>query len=173
MAWHIASKFAASYSFAAPVVLSGLKPSRARPSADTDIGWMAKNLNCPVIALSQLNRGLEKSNDKRPGMAVLRESGAIEQDADVIAFLYRDDYYSKDACGAPGISELIVAKNSQGATGTCYLQHRLQHSAFDDYTGPKPNYSTKGLASSSAEDDFDMPRPRRRSHRDLAAGDDA
>ncbi|MDX3932668.1 MAG: replicative DNA helicase [Stenotrophomonas sp.] len=134
---------------------------------------LAKNLNCPVIALSQLNRGLEKSNDKRPGMADLRESGAIEQDADVIAFLYRDDYYSKDACGAPGISELIVAKNRQGATGTCYLQHRLQHSTFDDYTGPKPNYSTKGVASSSAEDEFEIPKPRPRSRRDLAAGDDA
>lgn len=100
---------------------------------------LAKELHCPVIALSQLNRSVEKSLDKRPGMADLRESGAIEQDADVIAFLYRDDYYSKDACGVPGISELIVAKNRQGETGICYLQHRLQCSAFDDYTGPRPN----------------------------------
>jgi len=63
------------------------------------------------MALSHLNRGLETKTDKRPGMANLRESGAIEQDADVVASLYRDDYYTKDACGAPGISELIVAKN--------------------------------------------------------------
>ncbi|MBN5145909.1 DnaB-like helicase C-terminal domain-containing protein [Stenotrophomonas maltophilia] len=137
---------------------------------------MAKELNCPVIALSQLNRGVEAKTDKRPGMADLRESGAIEQDADVIAFLYRDDYYSKEACGAPGISELIVAKNRQGETGTCYLQHRLQCSAFDDYTGPRPNYALKGTSTAGrGNDDFDLPASgrRRRSRRDLAAGDDA
>lgn len=136
---------------------------------------LAKELNCPVMALSQLNRSVEKSLDKRPGMADLRESGAIEQDADVIAFLYRDDYYSKDACGAPGISELIVAKNRQGETGTCYLQHRLQCSAFDDYTGPRPNYSLKGMSSAGGVDDFEVPAAgrSRRSRRALAAGDDA
>ncbi len=136
---------------------------------------LAKELKCPVMALSQLNRSVEKSNDKRPGMADLRESGAIEQDADVIAFLYRDDYYSKEACGAPGISELIVAKNRQGETGTCYLQHRLQCSAFDDYTGPRPNYSLKGIASAGGVDDFEVPESgrSRRSRRALAAGDDA
>jgi len=137
---------------------------------------LAKELNCPVMALSQLNRGVENKTDKRPGMADLRESGAIEQDADVIAFLYRDDYYSKEACGAPGISELIVAKNRQGETGTCYLQHRLQCSAFDDYTGPRPNYSLKGTSTvGGSDDDFDVPASgrRRRSRRDMAAGDDA
>lgn len=137
---------------------------------------LAKELHCPVMALSQLNRGVETKTDKRPGMADLRESGAIEQDADVIAFLYRDDYYSKEACGAPGISELIVAKNRQGETGTCYLQHRLQCSAFDDYTGPRPNYTVKGVANAGGgHDDFDVPSPgrRRRSRRDMAAGDDA
>jgi len=134
---------------------------------------LAKDLNCPVMALSQLNRGLEARTDKRPGMADLRESGAIEQDADVIMFLYRDDYYSKDACGAPGISELIVAKNRQGQTGTCYLRHELECSSFHDYTGPKPNYSLKGAAANSDDDDFGDPLPRRRSRKDRAAGDDA
>jgi len=105
-------------------------------------------------------------------MAGLRKSGAIEQDSDV-AFLYRDDYYSKDNCVALRISELIVGKNRQGEMGTCYLQHRVQCSAFDDYTRPKPNYPIKGVASSSGEDEFDMPRPRRRFRRDVAAGDDA
>lgn len=136
---------------------------------------LAKDLKCPVMALSQLNRGLEARTDKRPGMADLRESGAIEQDADVIAFLYRDDYYTKEACGAPGISELIVAKNRQGETGTCYLQHRLQCSSFDDYTGPRPNYIVKvAAASAGGQDDFDLPKPRgrRRSSRDMAVGDD-
>lgn len=136
---------------------------------------LAKDLNCPVMALSQLNRGLEGKTDKRPGMADLRESGAIEQDADVIAFLYRDDYYTKDACGAPGISELIVAKNRQGETGTCYLQHRLQCSSFDDYTGPRPNYTVKvAAASAGGQDDFGLPMPRgrRRSSRGMAAGGD-
>ena len=133
---------------------------------------LAKDLNCPVMALSQLNRGLEARTDKRPGMADLRESGAIEQDADVIMFLYRDDYYSKDACGAPGISELIVAKNRQGQTGTCYLQHRLECSSFDDYTGPKPNYTLKGAAANNDADDFEVPRSRRRTRKDQAAGDE-
>ncbi|MRI41709.1 replicative DNA helicase [Stenotrophomonas sp. MH181796] len=137
---------------------------------------LAKELNCPVMALSQLNRSVEKSLDKRPGMADLRESGAIEQDADVIAFLYRDDYYSKEACGAPGISELIVAKNRQGETGTCYLQHRLQCSAFDDYTGPRPNYTIKGTATAAGGyDEFDMPKPRatKKGGKDRSMGDDA
>jgi replicative DNA helicase len=160
-------------------LLSG-KPKSENRTAEVSyisrqLKGLAKDLGCPVIALSQLNRGLEARTDKRPGMADLRESGAIEQDADVIAFLYRDDYYTKEACGAPGISELIVAKNRQGETGTCYLQHRLQCSSFDDYTGPRPNYTVKvAAASAGGQDDFDLPKPRgrRRSSRDMAVGDD-
>lgn len=92
---------------------------------------MAKELDIPVILLSQLSRGPESRNDKRPMLSDLRESGSIEQDADIVMFLYRDAYYNKDST-TPNVSECIIAKNRHGETGTVNLVWDGQFTRFSD-----------------------------------------
>ncbi len=101
---------------------------------------LAKDMKIPVIALSQLNRMLENREDRRPRLADLRESGAIEQDADLVMFIYRDEYYNQEKSEKPGVAEIIVGKNRHGSTGSVDLGFVKEYTLFRplDETEQKP-----------------------------------
>lgn len=103
---------------------------------------IAKEFSVPVIALAQLNRGVEGRTDRRPMLSDLRESGSIEQDADIIMMLFREDYYDRDNPDIKGLAEVIIGKQRNGPTGTVKLRWRPEYGVFENldasYGGPTP-----------------------------------
>lgn len=117
-------------------LMSGGKRVESRQQEISEISRslkaLAREINCPVIALSQLSRAVEQRPDKRPMLSDLRESGAIEQDADVVMFIYRDEYYNHDS-EDKGVAEIIIGKQRNGTTGTIKLAYLPQFTQFKNH----------------------------------------
>lgn len=115
-------------------LMSGSGRSESRQQEISEISRslkaLARELDCPVIALSQLSRAVEQRPDKRPLLSDLRESGAIEQDADIVMFIYRDEYYNPGTTEEPGVAEIIIGKQRSGPTGTVKLKWIGQNQKF-------------------------------------------
>ncbi len=118
-------------------LMQGPRAAENRQQEISDISRSLKNLarelQVPVIAVSQLNRQLESRENKRPRLGDLRESGAIEQDADVVMFIYRDEQYNAGS-DQPGLAEINIAKHRSGAVGTVMMNFAAEFTRFRNYT---------------------------------------
>jgi len=122
-------------------LMQGPGSSETRQQEIADISRSLKNLarelRIPIIAVSQLNRALEQRENKRPRLGDLRESGAIEQDADIVMFIYRDEYYNPGS-DQPGLAEVNIAKHRSGAVGTVMMNFAAEFTRFRNYTSDEP-----------------------------------